>query len=195
MENASSGSAAAVQIQRSHPPSSAVVSMVFDDPEGTGSCGVCCVSRPIGPAAHLLPGAPSPPIVPVHPLMSGGNRGGPERSGMQNDLRHGYGGHRPSRRHRLYTATIMHSEANLMIQAFHASVATSRKQVAERLRARHGALIAADADIRIGFHLANPLSVALVPVAVAEIIRRIEADSSRAINHGFAVDIEQRIEA
>lgn len=127
--------------------------------------------------------------------MFGGDRGGPGQSGMQHDLRHGYGGHRPSRRHRLYTATIMHSEANLMIQAFHASVATSRKQIAERLRARHGALIAADADIRIGFHLANPLSVALVPVAVAEIIRRIEADSSRAVNHGFAVDIEQRIEA
>jgi hypothetical protein len=82
-----------------------------------------------------------------------------------------------------------------MLQAFHASIARDPEDVAERLRMRFGAHIAARADIRLGFHLASPLTMALVPDAVADAIRKVERDLRKPANLGFAVDIEQRIEA
>ena len=62
-----------------------------------------------------------------------------------------------------------------MLQAFHASIARDPEDVAERLRMRFGAHIAARADIRLGFHPASPLTMALVPEAAF----LAEADSLR----------------
>ena len=102
---------------------------------------------------------------------------------------------RSTSRARLWTATIAYTGGNIMLQAFHASIARDPEDVAERLRLRFGAHIAARADIRLGFHPASPLTMALVPDAVADAIRKVERDLRKPANLGFAVDIEQRIEA
>ncbi|MEG3159372.1 hypothetical protein U1763_02545 [Sphingomonas sp. LB2R24] len=102
---------------------------------------------------------------------------------------------RVPRRMRLFTATILHSGGNVMLQAFHASVAANRNEIVRRLSRRHGGTAVASADIRIGFHSANPVTLALVPQAVAEVIREVEKQADMAANHTFVVDIEQRIEA
>lgn len=102
---------------------------------------------------------------------------------------------RSTGRARLWTATIAYTGGNIMLQAFHASIARDPEDVAERLRIRFGAHIAARADIRLGFHPASPLTMALVPDAVADAIRKVERDLRKPENLGFAVDIEQRIEA
>lgn len=99
------------------------------------------------------------------------------------------------RRMRLFTATILHSGSNVMLQAFHASVAADRREIVRRLSRRHGSNAVASADIRIGFLMANPVTLALVPHAVAEVIRNVEKHADMAANHTFVVDIEQRIEA
>ena len=112
------------------------------------------------------------------------------------DLRHEGASHRRSiPRYRLYTATIGVVGGHVMLQSFHASVARSRGAIVRRLADRYGADVAASADIRVGFHAANPLALALVPAAVVDVIRRVESGSSGPANRRFVVDIEQRIEA
>ncbi len=131
----------------------------------------------------------------VSAAAPGGGKRISEARRSKHDLRLGYAAERATARMHLFTATIMHTGGNVMLQAFHASVAAAREEILERLCRRHGGTAAARADIRVGFHPANPLVLALVPTAVAEVIRRVERRTDRTDNHTFAVDIEQRIEA
>ncbi len=82
-----------------------------------------------------------------------------------------------------------------MLQAYHASLAWNRRQILARLARRHGTEIASLADIRLGFHPANPIAIALLPEPVAEMIADIEGRANLSGYIGFAVDIAQRIQA
>ena len=95
---------------------------------------------------------------------------------------------------RLYTATIAYCDGDVMVSAFHASVASHPAQVVQRLRARFGDDVVPIAEIRTGFHPAAPMAVALVPSAVADMIRETERNATRPSALSFAVDIEHRIE-
>ena len=95
---------------------------------------------------------------------------------------------------RLYTATIIYADGSLMIQAFHASVAHHHAQVVQRLRSRFGEDVVAIAELRCGFFPATPIAAAIVPPAVADMIREIERNCTDPSALAFAVDIEQRIE-
>ncbi len=75
---------------------------------------------------------------------------------------------------RLYTATIIYADGSLMIQAFHASVAHHHAQVVQRLRSRFGDDVVGIAELRCGFFPATPIAAAIVPPAVADMIREIE---------------------
>ena len=95
---------------------------------------------------------------------------------------------------RLFTATIAFVDENIMIQAFHASVATHSVQVIQRLRDRFGDDVIPVAELRLGFHPAAPIAVSLVPAAIADMIRLTERNIELPSAASFAVDIEQRIE-
>ncbi len=81
-----------------------------------------------------------------------------------------------------------------MMQAFHASVARHPMEVVQRLRRRFDDDVVPLADIRLGFHRSAPLVIALVPEALAELIRQVERDRRWLDAGTFAVDIEQRVE-
>lgn len=96
--------------------------------------------------------------------------------------------------HRLFTATIAYADGNVMLQAFHASVATHSVQVIQRLRDRFGDDVVPVAEVRLGFHPAAPIAVSLVPATIADMIRLTERSLERPSAASFVVDIEQRIE-
>lgn len=96
---------------------------------------------------------------------------------------------------RLFTATIADVREDVMIQAFHASVARNAHEVRARLIGRYGTDLAAIADIRAGLTQAAPIVMALVPVAVVELIRNMERDAGAPSAPTFAVDIQQCVRA
>lgn len=100
-----------------------------------------------------------------------------------------------STRLRLYTATIAATHENIMVQAFHASIARSVAEVRARLAGRYGPHLADGADIRIGLHQSSPLVVALVPRAVVEMIGDVQQRCREPDLRRFGVDIQQCIHA
>lgn len=96
---------------------------------------------------------------------------------------------------RLYTATLADTRDNVMIQAFHASMARNAEEVRARLVGRFGPDLADAADIRPGIHRASPIVMALVPDAVVEMIKRMQGDHRSPAARTFAVDIQQCIQA
>ena len=94
---------------------------------------------------------------------------------------------------RLWTATMAHSTEELIVNAFHASLATNIHDVVERLRMRYGTEIASSADIRIGFHQAMPIVLALIQEPMAEMIRQIDNEPLLADPDRFSINVEHRI--
>lgn len=89
---------------------------------------------------------------------------------------------------RLFTATIVARDGGVIIQAFHASMAINRTEVLHKLEARYGIDLALHADIRPGFRPASPLVLALVPLAVSDLIKQVEHDSTGSHRRGFMID-------
>jgi len=96
---------------------------------------------------------------------------------------------------RLYTASVLRSTSGTMLQAFHASVASSVEEVRARLEGMFGPDAAIGAEIRVGFDPAAPIALALVPAAVAKVLRKVERESAAPAYRNFAVTIEHRLEA
>ncbi len=96
---------------------------------------------------------------------------------------------------RLYTATIVDTRNNVMMQAFHASMAHDVREVRARLVGRFGADIAEVADIRRGIPKASPVVLALVPVAIIELIQRTAEDWTAPAARTFGVDIQHCVQA
>ncbi len=105
------------------------------------------------------------------------------------------GKHRLAARPSLYCATIAWEGDGVVLQAFHASVARHPAEVVQRLRARFGEDVIEIAEIREGFHPYSPLAIALVPGAVAELLRSVELASDEPRYASFSYDTEQRLEA
>lgn len=103
-------------------------------------------------------------------------------------------GRKPLAAPRLYTATIVYSSRNQMLQAFHASIAHEPSEISARLCERFGHSAAGVADIREGFHHSTPVVMALVQEPVAELIRRVAPEADHPLHYDFAVTIEQRID-
>lgn len=95
----------------------------------------------------------------------------------------------------LYCATIAWEGQGVVLQAFHASVARHPGEVVQRLRTRFGEDVIELAEIRQGFHPYSPLAIALVPGAVAELLREVELSSDAPRYASFSYDTEQRLEA
>jgi hypothetical protein len=82
-----------------------------------------------------------------------------------------------------------------MLQAFHASVASSKEEFRAKLEERFGPAAANRAEIRVGFDSAAPIVFALVPAPVAKVLRKVERESAAPAYGSFAVTIEHRLEA
>jgi hypothetical protein len=95
----------------------------------------------------------------------------------------------------LYCATIAFEGGGVMLQAFHASVARHPAEVVQRLRNRFGDDVLELVEVRSGFHPSAPLAIALVPTAVAELLREVERHSDSPRYATFSYDTEQRLEA
>jgi hypothetical protein len=98
-------------------------------------------------------------------------------------------------RSRLYIAGVLSSSSGTMVQAFHASVASSLEEFRARLEAKFGQAAAERADVRLGFDPAAPVVLALVPAAVAKVLRKVDRKSAHPQYGNFAVTIEHRLEA
>lgn len=95
---------------------------------------------------------------------------------------------------RLWTAAMSYDTEELIVNAFHASLATNVHDVIERLRMRYGTEMAAQADIRVGFHQAMPIVLALIQEPMAEMIRQIDNEPLLADPDRFSINIEHRIQ-
>ncbi len=110
--------------------------------------------------------------------------------------RRGRGGKgRSTARPSLYCATIAFEGGCVILQAFHASVARHPAEVVQRLRNRFGDDVIELVEVRAGFQPSVPLAVALVPAAVAELLREVERYSDSPRYATFSYDTEQRLEA
>jgi hypothetical protein len=96
---------------------------------------------------------------------------------------------------RLYTATVLRSTSGTMLQAFHASVASSVEEFRGRLEEEFGSAAAERAEIRVGFDPAASIVLALVPAPVAKVLRKVDRESAAPAYGNFAVTIEHRLEA
>lgn len=96
---------------------------------------------------------------------------------------------------RLYTATVLRSTSGTMLQAFHASVTSSVEEFRGKLEEKFGPAAAERAEIRVGFDPAAPIVLALVPAAVAKVLRKVERESAAPAYGNFAVTIEHCLEA
>lgn len=154
-------------------------------------------SRRMAPRAARPPGRVYVNGRPVHQPSAAGEgseEDGAGRGGLRRPKRGRSTQSRLAPSHRLFTATIAYEDGEVLIQAFHASVAIHSAQVVQRLRSRFGDDVIPLAELRLGFHPSAPIAVALVPAAVAEMIRLIERNLEISSAASFMVDIEQRIE-
>ncbi|WP_294195532.1 hypothetical protein [uncultured Sphingomonas sp.] len=126
-------------------------------------------------------------------LVTGRDSGGTPR--LSRPRRGRSGKRRSGAKGSLYCATICWEGDGVMLQAFHASVARHPAEVVQRLRARFGEDVIELAEVREGFHPCAPLAIALVPGAVAELLRTVERDSDAPRYATFCYDAEQRLEA
>lgn len=92
---------------------------------------------------------------------------------------------------RLFTAMIAADDGFETVHAFHASFAVDAAEMAGRLHCRMGAAMA-DARIVEGFDPSDPLVVALVSNAMADLLSIVAADPSSDLAAGLDVNIEQR---
>lgn len=92
---------------------------------------------------------------------------------------------------RLFTAMVVADDGFETVHAFHASFATEPAEVAGQLYNRMGAAMA-DARIVAGFDPSDPLAMALVSNAVADLLSIVALEPSSDLAAGLDVNIEQR---
>lgn len=96
---------------------------------------------------------------------------------------------------RLHTALVAYRGDGVMLHAFHASVAGSVEEIADRLAYRYGPAVAARATIIVGFDASTPFARAMVAPAMAELLANVGADPTSRVAAGLDLNLEQRLEA
>lgn len=95
----------------------------------------------------------------------------------------------------LYTSTAVAETSGGVVHVFDAFLADSMSEARSTLRLRHGADLAAGADLLEGFCPHQPLAQALVSPALADMLLQVERDPSSPLARGLRVSIEQRFAA
>ncbi len=97
-----------------------------------------------------------------------------------------------ARRHRLYSAMIVIARGGEIVHLFHASIAPAASVVRERIRARFGAVAAAQAEIQVGVDLGCPATIGMLPPAFRLMVERGRRVRWSTMT-GLDVTVEHRI--
>jgi hypothetical protein len=100
-------------------------------------------------------------------------------------------GHDP----KLFCSVVVGRDGAGLVHAFEAVVACSHEAARERLRLRHGDLVAADAEVVEGFSPGGPVICTLVSTAVADMLAQVARDPSSPLARGLSISVEQRVAA
>ena len=95
----------------------------------------------------------------------------------------------------LFTATLVHEDGDMMLQAFHASICTDAIEATRRLTWRYGPGPASAAQVTAGFDPTTTFAEALVSPALGDLLRLAAAEPSSPLAAGLDVNLEQRFAA
>ena len=96
---------------------------------------------------------------------------------------------------RLFTATLVHEDGSMMLQAFHASICTDAVEATRRLTWRYGPGPAAGAQVVAGFDPTTTFAEALLSPALCDLLRMVAAEPSGPLAAGLDINLEQRFAA
>jgi hypothetical protein len=96
---------------------------------------------------------------------------------------------------RLFTATLVHDDGRMILQAFHASICSGALEVVQRLSARYGAVAASEAELTEGFDPTSSFAEALVSPAISDMLRLVESEPCGELAMGLDLNLEQRFAA
>lgn len=96
---------------------------------------------------------------------------------------------------RLFTATLVHHDGRVLLQAFHASVCSDASEAAERLAGRYGVGAAMAAEVTEGFDPSTTFAEALVSPALGHMLALVAAEPGSPLAEGLDLNLEQRFAA
>jgi len=96
---------------------------------------------------------------------------------------------------RLFTATLVHDDGRMVLQAFHASICRGAIEAVQRLAARYGAYVASQAELTEGFDPSSAFAEALVSPAMSEMLQLVESEPGGELAMGLDLNLEQRFAA
>lgn len=94
----------------------------------------------------------------------------------------------------LFTACAVDESASGMAYVFYAAVAADEDEVRDQLRSRAGARLAYMADVELGFDPSEPIAMALLSDAMADLINHVADDPASQLSAGFRLFVEHRFE-
>ena len=95
----------------------------------------------------------------------------------------------------LFTATLVHEDGSMMLQAFHASICTDAIEATRRLTWRYGPGPASAAEVVAGFDPTTTFAEALVSPALCDLLALVAAEPTSPLAAGLDVNLEQRFAA
>ncbi|MBC3940624.1 hypothetical protein [Sphingomonas albertensis] len=96
---------------------------------------------------------------------------------------------------RLFTATLVHDDGRMILQAFHASICSGALEAVQRLSGRYGAVAASEAELTEGFDPTSSFAEALVSPAISDMLRLVESEPCGELAMGLDLNLEQRFAA
>jgi hypothetical protein len=96
---------------------------------------------------------------------------------------------------RLFTATLVHDDGRMILQAFHASICSGALEAVQRLSARYGAVAASEAELTEGFDPGSAFAEVLVSPAISDMLRLVESEPCGELAMGLDLNLEQRFAA
>lgn len=98
------------------------------------------------------------------------------------------------KRRLLFTASAADESPTGIGYVFYAVVAADEDEVRDQLRSRAGARLAYTADVDVGFDASEPIAMALLSDAMADLINHVAEDPCSPLSAGFRLFVEHRFE-
>jgi hypothetical protein len=98
----------------------------------------------------------------------------------------------PSRSPKLWTSVLVDEGEDGTTQAFEALIAPDSEAARDRIRLRHGARMARNAEIREGFDATQPLAEVLLAPAMQNMLAHVALDPGSPLARGLEVSVAQR---
>jgi hypothetical protein len=92
----------------------------------------------------------------------------------------------------LFTSTLAVETPTGHLQGFCAFVVGDTREARRTVRARYGALLEEQAEVRLGFDPSEPVACSLVSDALCDILLQVEGNPWSELAEGFSICLEQR---